>query len=543
MKMDYTIKKCHHSAGNRLWIMACVGLLLPFGCTDDPVKPDRDSLTGERVVVDFTVGETVTRSVSHEALPAHERIKSLTYLLYDSDGSFVKKREIPGISDMGDGDWPMKRSTMTWAQREALKDTLEQGRSYTAVFVANADKSLFGGEEVLHIAETVDGEETSVALDKVYLSLPATTAFGDDNMFYLCVKQITSDAYDRDTHCDCPVTLQRIVCRTDFFSDDYPAWDTEFSRGKVRAFTDSKVFDVLTTIEDGNKMPLGVSDWLEEFIDGFYSYATSKAYGTVSGFTEWYNNFKTAVNGLDYSGYVNSLSDTDKESVQTLLYDDCRKNDTLKSLWQPWTGLQAKVVYSSRADRFYLSGKTAKVGDGAAVEASSPFLDMIQKETTASDGTAVTQNSFTLIGFGENAETTSGGELNRMTELRLYESESDASPVAVIPMTGDVQSFAAQGGNERVQLLYRPIQTLAYNAAYTTGKTYDLEVDIQSSIESAMSAEGSDYGSHSDKLSSFLADDKGQKYGNSLKEFVLRITLPDLSNASALTVNSKWSVQ
>ncbi len=533
---NYSINKC--PAGSRLWIMACIGLLLPFGCTEDPAGPDRDDLTGEPVVVDFTLSETSTRSVSHEALPAHERIKSLTYLLYDSEGSLLKHREIPGISDMGQGDWPMKRSTMTWAQREALKDTLVQGRSYTAVFVANADKSLFGGEEVLHFAETVDGEETSVALDEVYLSLPATTAFGDGNMFYLCVKQITPDAYDRDNHCDCPVTLQRIVCRTDFFSDDYPGWDTDFTKGKIRDFTDSKVYGVLMTIEDGNKMPLGLSDYLEDFISKFYSFATSKGYWVNSGFTDWYNSFKTAVNGLDYSTFITNMPETDKESVRTLLYNDCRER--LKSLWLPWKGLQAKVAYSSRADRFYVSGLAAKVGDAAAAAAESPFLDVIQKETGSTDGTVVTQNTFTLIGFGENASTAAGSELNRMTQLRLYESAAATDPVAVIPMTSDVQSFAAQGGNERVQLLYCPIRALTYNSTCTTGRTYTLEVDIMNGIVSAM---GGSYASHSDKLASFFADDSGSKFGTALDAFKLQITLPDLSGASALTVTSQWSVQ
>ncbi len=530
-----------HGKDIRLWI-AFAGLSLCTGCSEDTL-PDKTNPTRGEVIVDYTVGELQTRSVSHEALAANERIKSLTYLLYDNEGLFVKKREIPDISSMAAGDWPMKRSTMTWAQREALKDTLEQGRSYTAVFIANADKSLFDGEEVLHIAETEEGEETAVALDEVYLSLPTTTAFNDYNMFYLCVKQISSDGYDRDTHCNCPVTLQRIVSRTDFFSDDYPAWDTESTKGKIRAFTDSKVYDVLTSLDGSNKKPLGIDSWLNSFLNDFSSFATAKAYWAVAGFTEWYNSFKSAVNGLDYSTYITNIPDTDKEAIQTLLYNDCRENASLKGLWQPWTNLQAKVAYSSCADRFYVSGKTAKVGDATATETLSPFLDMIQKETTATDGSAVTQNTFTLIGFGENADATAGSELNKMTAVQLYESATATTPVTTISLTDNVQSFAAQGGNERVQLVYCPIKTLTYNSTYTTGKTYDLVVDIKSSIVSAMSASGSDYETLSDKLSNFLADDDGKKYGESLEKFILQITLPDLSQSAALTVTPEWSVK
>ncbi len=536
---NYSINK--RPAGSRLWIMACIGLLLPFGCTEDPAGPDRDDLTGEPVVVDFTLSETSTRSVSHEALPAHERIKSLTYLLYDSEGSLLKHREIPGISDMGQGDWPMKRSTMTWAQREALKDTLVQGRSYTAVFVANADKSLFGGEEVLHIKETVSGEETSVALDEVYLSLPATTAFGDGNMFYLCVKQITPDAYDRDNHCDCPVTLQRIVCRTDFFSDDYPVWDTDYTRGEIRAFTDENVYDVLFPGEADDKMPLGIKSWLDSFTDDFAAFAALEGYMLRTSFPSWIADFTRVLKDIDYSGYVNAISDTDKEAVQMLLYNSCLNNQTLKGLWLPWKGLQAKVAYNSRADRFYLSGKTAVVGEASSAESLSPFLDVIQEKTTAADGSALTQNTFTLIGFGENAETASGSELNRMKELRLYESAAATDAVAVIPMTDDVQSFAEQGGNERVQLVYRPIKSIAYNPAFTAGRTYDLEpVNIKTGIEDGMVS----YSLHSYAIDNFFdTEDCRNKYGESLEKFILRITLPDLSDESALTVTSQWSVK
>ena len=539
-KINDTLAKRHGRYAG-LW-MAFAALLLCTGCNEDAL-PDKTAPARGAVIVDYTVGELQTRSVSHEALAANERIKSLTYLLYDNEGLFVKKREIPDISSMESGDWPMKRSTMTWAQREALKDTLEQGRSYTAVFIANADKSLFADEEVLHIAETEDGEETAVALDEVYLSLPTTTAFNDHNMFYLCVKQISSDGYDRDNHCDCPVTLQRIVSRTDFFSDDYPAWDTESTKAKIRAFTDEKVYDVLTTVGESDKKPLGIGSWLNSFLSDFYSFATTKAYLAVSGFTDWYNNFKSAVNGLDYSTYITNMPDMDKEAVQALLYDGCRENETLKGLWQPWTNLQAKVVYSSCADRFYVSGKTAKVGDATATETLGPFLDMIQKETTSTDGSTVTQNTFTLIGFGENADATTGSELNKMTAVQLYESASATTPVTTISLTDNVQSFAEQGGNERMQLVYCPIKTLTYNSTYTTGKTYDLVVDIKSSIVSAMSASGSDYETQSEKLGNFLADDAGKKYGESLEKFVLRITLPDLSQSAALTVTSEWSVK
>ncbi len=526
-------------AGGGLLSVACAGLLLCMGCSEDSIVADREPLTGKQVVVDYTVGEALTRSVSHEALPAYKRISSLVYLLYDNAGNLMKRREIPDIDKMGEGDWPMKRATMTWDQREALKDTLEQGQNYTAVFIANTDPTLFGGEEVLHLTETVDGEEVSAALDDVYLSLPTNTAFGDNNMFYLCVAQIDPTGYDRDNHCNCPVTLQRIVCRTDFFSDDFPAWDTDETRSAILEFTDSKVYGALVATD--NKMPLGIESWLDGFISAFSLYAASQAYYADTDFITWFSKFKSAVNGLDYSTYIKRMSESDEQKVQELLYNSCLNNETLKSIWLPWKGLQAKVAYTSRADRFYVSGKTAKVGDTAAAESLSPFLDVAQLEESGTDGSTVTRNTFTVIGFGENGETTSESVQNKMKAVNLYESTSATSALSVIPMTDDVKSFAEQGGNKRVQLVYCPVKELEYNTSFTTGQTYSLVVDIKSSVQTAM---GDNYGSYSDKLDAFFAtEDCKNKYGEGLDKFVLQVNLPDLSDGSALTVTSEWSVK
>ncbi len=361
-------------------------------------------------------------------------------------------------------------------------------------------------------------------------------------MFYLSVCEIQPTAdNDRDNHYNCPVTLQRIVSRTDFFSDDYPAWDTDFTRGKIRAFTDEKVYGTLIPVTTSDN-PLSVNDWLKGFTADFYTYTYANTLIPAEGqaYAIWLASFAASVNSLDCKESINgSISTTEEAEIKDLLYESCLQNTTLKGLWQPWTDLQAKVAYSSRADRFYVSGKAANVGDDTATEALSPFLDMIQKETTAADGTTVTQNTFTLIGFGENAGTEAGSELNKMTELRLYESTTATSPVTTIPLSAAVQSFAGQGGNERVQLVYCPIKTLAYNSGFTTGKTYSLTVDMKSAVSSAMD----NYNSYSDKLDAFFADEAGSKYGTGLDKFILQITLPDLSQSAALTVTPEWSVK
>ena len=100
-------------------------------CEPEAIDDGRDMRPIEGTyVIDYTFEgtRTYTRSI-HQDQPANQRISSLTYLLYGKDGKskesmLLKRREIPDISK--DTKWPLKRETMTWGQREALKDTLEQ---------------------------------------------------------------------------------------------------------------------------------------------------------------------------------------------------------------------------------------------------------------------------------------------------------------------------------------------------------------------------------------------------------------------------------
>ena len=45
------------------------------------------------------------------------------------------------------------------------------------------------------------------------------------------------------------------------------------------------------------------------------------------------------------------------------------------------------------------------------------------------------------------------------------------------------------------------------------------------------------------RLQEFFDSEKGKKYGKSIEEFVLEITIPDLSHKDALTVEPEWTVK
>lgn len=197
------------------------GLCLCAGCEDKLPEPTRPAVSAERFVVDYTAG-VATRAI-HENQTKGVRINSLTYLLYNSEGTLEKRREIPGLD--GDGEsWPLTRANMSWEQREALKDTLLQEETYHAVFVANIDSAICGwtdenGKAWSPLRETEKYET-------VHLQMPYQP-FNDRNMFYLFTQEIvsTDQGADREKPYNCPVMLRRAVTRTDFWFEQLPVWE------------------------------------------------------------------------------------------------------------------------------------------------------------------------------------------------------------------------------------------------------------------------------------------------------------------------------
>lgn len=49
------------------------------------------------------------------------------------------------------------------------------------------------------------------------------------------------------------------------------------------------------------------------------------------------------------------------------------------------------------------------------------------------------------------------------------------------------------------------------------------------------------YDLHKNYLLEFLKTPEGQKYGTDMQNFILQITLPDLSQSKALKVESGWT--
>ena len=163
-------------------------------------------------VVDYSVSDGETSRAFEGGWDANQRISSLLYLLYDSEGQLVKEREIPDINDKT--TWPLTRDKMTWEQREALKDTLNSGSTYTAVFLANVKKDLFGNTQTEELLQNKEN------LTEAVLYLPQTP-FTDSNMYYLWKEELKytqpEGASDdsRDNPLSKKIILRRLVSRID----------------------------------------------------------------------------------------------------------------------------------------------------------------------------------------------------------------------------------------------------------------------------------------------------------------------------------------
>lgn len=201
------------------YIGAASLLLAVCACGKENLNTTTDTGNGGTVaalpegtfVVDYSVSDGETSRAGEEGRP-NTSISSLLYLLYDSEGKLVKEREIPDIDH--ETTWPLTRDKMTWEQREALKDTLNSGSTYTAVFLANVKKDLFGETQTEELLQNKEN------LTEAVLYLPHTP-FTDSNMYYLWKEELKytqpEGASDdsRDNPLSKKIILRRLVSRID----------------------------------------------------------------------------------------------------------------------------------------------------------------------------------------------------------------------------------------------------------------------------------------------------------------------------------------
>ncbi len=426
-------------------------------------------------VVDYAVSEGAQTKALGEGLSASERISSLIYLLYDASGALVKERVIPDIGS--DTQWPLKRpdadgqgGNMTWAQREALKDTLAAGQSFTAVFVANADPELFGldgsadDRTVLHYKEfsqssgsasgpyyglaegQYSSECTYLPLSEIYLSLPPG-AFSDANMFYLDVVEIPAGTGGADGSAssagavtDAPVMLERIVSRTDIRRIN----SGENGTDPVDYSVDDKRKDFLSPLING--LYESVQPDLQEQIkvimsaisNGFFAFASDPSYGLTG--TE-YTRYSLDL-GSDKA--VTAVLANVKESVVGYLETECLDNETLKNRLQSWNE-QSVVLEVSNLAAKYLIG----FADGTDSSAGAkPETEAPVSRTYSADASGV----ISIAGFGD------GTSLNELNSISLV--GSDGGNLSFDGLSG---FYLWHGENKMNEGICNPVSALKFS--------------------------------------------------------------------------------
>lgn len=386
----------------------CCGLLWLAACSSDcPGEGYTDfipELPGEQFVVDYSVGETASRAFEAN-LPANKRISSLTYLLYDGD-ALVKKREIPAINTKT--EWPLKRKDMTWEQREALKDTLTAGVTYTAVFVANEDKTLFEKNHAEADTTYLTGEDK---LSTVALQLPSVP-FQDNSMFYLAKETIdaaTTAKLDRHHPLNKPVTLKRIVSRTD-----------------IRRKATLGDADILAGLEKGKmneKVITAVDKALGEFRDALKK--------------------KNTHYGLNAEALLKCLKKTEVyaeawKQASAEMITDCKKNKLYTNQVAGWTSFTEATLAFPRLSNQFLISTLAATGD---VESSIQLIvDKDGSLSFCSFSNATEKNEKLNVLTSLSLKNAAGNELKLGTALPIRGGKNvkkvyECNPIETISST------------------------------------------------------------------------------------------------------------
>ena len=548
-----------------------VALLLCFTACEEELWNESDlerPLAQGEFVVDYAADGLDTRSI-HAQVPKRFRISSLTYLLYDIEGNLLKRREIPDIDTST--VWPLKRETMTWAQREALKDTLTTQRMNSVVFVANIDPEKCGWTE--------DPLQYPDNLTQAYLKLPAQ-AFSDGNMFYLfmrdtLVKDMTG--IDREHPLNCPVTLHRVVTRTDFFTEEFPEWlsiddpnaelptavDTVY---KYMAYYAQNLFAENLLPKD-NQVTMAGSLLKEQvaFLDIIQGYFNKKSlenlevldgkYKTLAENTKKLQEYLKAHPEL-LSPYL--TEETRSAEIFPLLINDCLKNSDLRERWKStWrSGKWAELSYkdSNGTDQFHLKKKNT---DGTLAASAKIKVDTVKVMNDKVYQFDISYCGFSHIGFANP-------EKNILSAIKWYEQETDQQASNTL-QTGDTLT-TQQRGNEWYEIRYQPMQPLSYqcdpkgtDVAKPYTSVYDLEAGLPfedalasdkmteeeltkvvSELKTAIKEEALPNFSTENKLKYWPTVDAAT---DSLKQVTLTIQYPDLSKKGALLFKEKWNIR
>lgn len=381
-------------------------------------------------VVDYSVSDGETSRAFEGGLNANQRISSLLYLLYDSEGQLVKEREIPGIGQ--DTKWPLKRETMSWEQREALKDTLNVGSTYTAVFLANVKKKLFGKEQTTELLQNKDN------LTDAILYLPQTQ-FTDNNMYYLWKEKLEytqpKGASDdsRDNPLSKKIILRRLVSRIDM--ERVEIKDDAVKTGMRENFDQLLVDGLNSALEKKvNSMKQDGNITLNNNCDNLLNLLNVKV-GTKDA--------ENTIAGDNYADYINEL------------VNNFNNVANYSSLVSPWTAFNtSEFTLGSMHNRMSINGLTSSYDSNITSPTSYTY--------------PVTNGKATWIGFAS-------GNFNGITLLK------EDGPSLTLAF---VSQSITLGKNEKVSYTCNPIENISYSG---TSGAYTVSVNMSTYFEGCSS--------------------------------------------------------
>ena len=557
-----------------------VGMALMLGATScekeilDNGQAAGIALADGQFIVDYS-GEVTTRAIKDNAEKG-ERINSLTYLLYiqQADGYVLeKRREIPGLDDDSE-DWPLTRDNMTWEQREALKDTLMVGSNYRAVFVANADASLWDGTNSPLVGADLPtngsaAPSPSPSYSSAYLQLPEDLAFNDGNMFYLAEAEINGAGQDRNTPYNCPITLKRVVTRTDWWFERLPEWIEESPENPstesnlpvvIKEYLNPLLIRMASDNYDywAGQVVTSVSSFLDE-VATIYDNLANSIVGVEGAeltdeqkaekakwekYAEAMRTLKTQIEGTGKEVFLQSMFAVDEETgdseflnqVLSYLFGYLNDNAILKSDWKKYdirAYKTAKVSYKGNVvnDRYYLNNQWT--ADGNYTSSPSIAIDL---EGSLDEGSEVTYKGFNWVGFSSSAA-------DWVSEIVL---NGEASAEWEIPFT---LSADQQGKNEQRVYSYHPVYRLNLKSNWTRTKDGIISCNMEEALPFDILTAGDSPAMSAEELGALKEDINAKmnrenatitEFGSSLSDFSLPIKLPDLSSMDVLNVESLW---
>lgn len=411
-------------------------LALPFmvSCQKDAEqdftagRAENETVAEGSFIVDYTSG-------AESRAEASVRIQSLDYLVYENSGAngvyvMKKHRSIPDIDT--ETVWPLTRNTMTWKQREALKDTLNTSCDYKVVFVANADADIWD-EEVL---KNVGTENT---FEEARLFLPSIKTFDDTNMYYMWTGELSGASYSKNNPASKQILLERMINRVEVKLDETVAAgiadkgvDVYVEEQLGEYFDENYPFQLSTKV-----VPDYITSLLMYFeVDGILNEKKSKE--------EFCNILRT-----NQENIVSVIKDCTAESHCTEM-SPCVKHQFIS---------EEKKYFTTRCDWSAIS--YAKIHYSSTAYPQAIGFDKLTKAESETDGIILAQktevNSLLFYAFGNN-ESGEDKEINRIESISFIGSEDTelfSAPVNAVPVND------LTGGNRSLVLSYNPFLSIS----------------------------------------------------------------------------------